>query len=257
MATKWHAWVAGACCLAGRFQKRNSRLRSEEGQSTFEEIFLYACPKFITANGPPYDDPAALAQLLNPPAPSSPTSPSTPNAPISDPTHRHLRALTAHFLSLTPVPVLRSLLKLYTSLDARKLAGFLDAGVDEEEVLSWMMVMKNAGRCIGRVNMTAGADRDGEKGATTNGASSNGGGSLLDGEWMSVSDLNFVIDEVRCACAMVYDADLETEHDSHCRVDRWETVCRVVYPEFGACSAGVGWVACVAVASKNTGKGRR
>ncbi|KAG9311394.1 RNA polymerase I-associated factor PAF67-domain-containing protein [Chiua virens] len=167
--------------------------RGEEGLSTFEEIFLYACPKFITASGPPYDDPTTLAQLINPPTPSSPTSPSGPSPPVSDPTHRHLRALTAHFMSLTPVPVLRSLLKLYTSLDARKLAGFLDAGVDEEEVLSWMMVMKNAGRCIGRVNITAGADKDEDKG--TNGTSSSGGDSLLDGEWMSISDLNFVIDE--------------------------------------------------------------
>ncbi|KAF8546864.1 eukaryotic translation initiation factor 3 subunit 6 [Imleria badia] len=169
--------------------------RGEEGLSTFEEIFLYACPKFITANGPPYDDPTALGLLLNPPTPSSPTSTSAPNNTASDPTHRHLRALTAHFMSLTPVPVLRSLLKLYTSLDARKLAGFLDAGVDEEEVLSWMMVMKNAGRCIGRVSIAAGVDKDDEKGAGSNGAPSNGGGSLLDGEWMSISDLNFVIDE--------------------------------------------------------------
>ncbi|KAF9223203.1 eukaryotic translation initiation factor 3 subunit 6 [Gyrodon lividus] len=168
--------------------------RGEEGLSTFEEIFLYACPKFIAANGPPYDDPTALALLLNPPTPASPVSPSAPapRATTSDPTHRHLRALTAHFLSLTHVPVLRSLLKLYTSLDARKLAGFLDAGVDEEEVLSWMMVMKNAGRCVGRVNIAASVDKDEEKGGTAGGAT---GGSLLDGEWMSISDLNFVIDE--------------------------------------------------------------
>lgn len=176
----------------------NSRTHSEEGLSTFEEIFLYACPKFITANGPPYDDPTTLGLLLNPAMPSSPTSPSAPNN-ASDPTHRHLRALTAHFSSLTPVPVLRSLLKLYTSLDARKLAGFLDAGVDEEEVLSWMMVMKNAGRCVGRVNIAAGPDKDEEKGAAAS------GGSLLDGEWMSISDLNFVIDEVRVCCLCTHE----------------------------------------------------
>ncbi|KIJ12736.1 hypothetical protein PAXINDRAFT_156845 [Paxillus involutus ATCC 200175] len=172
--------------------------RGEEGLGTFEEIFLYACPKFICANGPPYDDPNALALLLNPPTPASPSSPSAPKPTTSDPTHRHLRALTAHFLSLTHVPVLRSLLKLYTSLDARKLAGFLDAGVDEEEVLSWMMVMKNAGRCVGRVNIAAVADKDEEKGGATNGTPASGSGargSLLDGEWMSISDLNYVIDE--------------------------------------------------------------
>lgn len=234
----------------------NSRTHREEGLSTFEEIFLYACPKFITANGPPYDDPTALGLLLNPPTPSSP---SVQTNTASDPTHRHLRALTAHYLSLTPVPVLRSLLKLYTSLDARKLTGFLDAGVDEEEVLSWMMVMKNAGRCIGRVNIAAGADKDEEKGATN-------GGSLLDGEWMSISDLNFVIDEVR-SCVGVGGLGLtwaRTEHDPHCGIDSRETLCGVVYPEFRTCGAGAGWVACVAVAGvcvgacENTGqRGRR
>jgi len=172
---------------------------SEEALGVFEEIFLYACPKFINANPPPYDDPNALALLINPPTPSSPTSPSTPNtasAPSpADPTQRHLRALSAHFLALAPIPTLRSLLKLYTSLDARKLTGFLDAGVDEEEVLSWMMVMKNAGRCVGRVRAVAGSDKDEKNGAST--ANGNGvGSSLLDGQWMSISDLNFVIDEV-------------------------------------------------------------
>ncbi|KAL4080076.1 RNA polymerase I-associated factor PAF67-domain-containing protein [Scleroderma yunnanense] len=182
-----------------RYGEQMTRMgRGEEGLSAFEEIFLYACPKFITANPPPYDDPTALALLINPPTPSSPSSPSTPNTPSApspaDPTQRHLRALSAHFVALTPVPTLRSLLKLYTSLDARKLTGFLDASVDDEEVLSWMMVMKNAGRCVGRVRAVAGADKDEKNGTlTTNG---NGvGSSLLDGQWMSISDLNFVIDE--------------------------------------------------------------
>lgn len=236
----------------------------EEGVSTFEEIFLYACPKFITANGPPYDDPTALGLLLNPPTPPSPTSQSAQNK-VLDPTHRHLRALTAHLLSLTPVPVLRSLLKLYTSLDARKLTGFLDAGVDEEEVLSWMMVMKNAGRCIGRVNITAGADKDEEKGTGTNGSSSsNGGGSLLGGEWMSISDLNFVIDEVREGGreGVLVLISAWIEHDSHCGIDSWEALCGVVYPELRACCAGAGWVARVAVAVcvctwESAGQGRR
>ncbi|KAG6334199.1 hypothetical protein ID866_4884 [Astraeus odoratus] len=179
-----------------RYGEQMSRMGrgSEEGLPTFEEIFLYACPKFITANSPPYDDPTALALLINPPTPASPGSPSAPNASttspsLTDPTQRHLRALSAHYLALTPVPTLRSLLKLYTSLDTRKLTGFLDAGVDEEEVLSWMMVMKNAGRCVGRVRTVANADKD-EKSA-----GNSADGSLLAGEWMSISDLNFVIDE--------------------------------------------------------------
>lgn len=81
---------------------------------------------------------------------------------------------------MSPVPTLRSFLKLYTSLGAKKLANFLDA--DEEEMVQEMMVMKQASRSVSRV---AGA---GEK------------GGLLDGQTISTSDLNFVIDEVGALC---------------------------------------------------------
>jgi len=57
-------------------------------------------------------------------------------------------------------------------LDTNKLAGFLD--VDEEEMVQQMMVMKQASRSIGRVGS--------EKGH-------------LEGQTISNSDLDFVIDE--------------------------------------------------------------
>lgn len=200
MATKLGACAEGMCltlpsrCGHSIFFFFHSF--SEEGLSTFEELFLYACPKFICANSPPYDDPAALASMLIPPTPTSP-SPQNPSVVLGDPTQRHLRAASSHFMSLTPVSSLKSLLKLYTSLDAQKLTGFLDtsgAGVDEEEVLSWMMVMKNAGRCVGRVNTSGSTAANGEK---DNDEGSRPSESLLGGEWMSISDLNFVIDQVR------------------------------------------------------------
>jgi len=74
-----------------------------------------------------------------------------------------------------PVPTLRSFLKLYTSLGAKKLANFLDA--DEEELVQEMMVLKQASRSISRVAASEGA-------------------SLLEGQTITTSDLNFVIDEV-------------------------------------------------------------
>ena len=67
-------------------------------------------------------------------------------------------------------------MKLYTSLGAKKLASFLDA--DEEELVQEMMVLKQASRSISRV---AGSEST----------------SLLDGQTITTSDLNFVIDEVR------------------------------------------------------------
>jgi hypothetical protein len=93
--------------------------------------------------------------------------------PPQEPVQRHLSLFLSDVRAQAPVPTLRSFLKLYTSLDAKKLANFLDA--DEEEMVQQMMVMKQASRSISRV----GND-----------------GSLLDGQTISTSDLNFVIDEV-------------------------------------------------------------
>ncbi|KAL0958932.1 hypothetical protein HGRIS_014248 [Hohenbuehelia grisea] len=142
----------------------------DEAIPAFEELFLYACPKFITANAPPYDNPAALSVLLSPGSPS-PVTPA-PSA-TQDPTHRLLALFLADVSANAQVPTLRSFLKLYTSLGASKLANFLDA--DEEEMVQEMMVMKQASRSVSRVG--------------------DSGRGLLDGQTISTSDLNFVIDE--------------------------------------------------------------
>jgi hypothetical protein len=81
----------------------------EEALQAFEELFLYACPKFITANPPPYDDAEALQAYIEKP----PTEPSA----------RHLSHFLSDVRAQQAVPTLRSFLKLYTSLDAAKLAG--------------------------------------------------------------------------------------------------------------------------------------
>lgn len=148
---------------------------SDEALAAFEELFLYACPKFIHANSPPYDDPVALSQLITPQSPSSePPVDELPNG-YSDPAQRHLRLFLSDVSAQAPVPTLRSFLKLYTSLGSKKLANFLDA--DEEEMVQEMMVMKQFSRSISRVG--------GEK------------GGLLEGQTISTSDMNFVIDQVR------------------------------------------------------------
>ncbi|KAF7324786.1 Eukaryotic translation initiation factor 3 subunit L [Mycena kentingensis (nom. inval.)] len=135
----------------------------EEAVPAFKELFLYACPKFINANAPPYEDAAAINTLLAQPDDSS---------DASDPAQRHLSLLLSDVVAQTPVPTLRSFLKLYTSLGAKKLANFLDA--DEEEMVQQLMVMKQASRSVTHVP---------------------GGKGLLDGQTASTSDLNFVIDE--------------------------------------------------------------
>ncbi|KII85604.1 hypothetical protein PLICRDRAFT_44932 [Plicaturopsis crispa FD-325 SS-3] len=132
--------------------------RGEEGIPAFEELFIHACPKFISANPPPYDDPEALASIVD--------------EPPLEPAQRHLALFLSDVRAQAPVPTLRSFLKLYTSLDAQKLANFLDA--DEEDMVQQMMVMKQASRSVSRVGNERG---------------------LLEGQTISTSDLNFVINE--------------------------------------------------------------
>jgi translation initiation factor 3 subunit L len=137
---------------------RMSPSTEEESLAAFEELFLYACPKFIPANPPPLLSSSEIASA----------------APFEEPAQRHLQVFLRSVRAQVPVPTLRSFLKLYTSLDAKKLAGFLD--VDEEDIVCQMMVMKQAGLSVSRVG---------------------GGKGLLEGQVAAVSDLNFVIDEVR------------------------------------------------------------
>ncbi|KAI1798246.1 eukaryotic translation initiation factor 3 subunit 6 [Ganoderma leucocontextum] len=142
-----------------RYGEQSGKMsRGEEGIPAFEELFLYACPKFISANPPPYDDAELLASYID--------------GPPVEPAQRHLSLFLSEVRAQAPVPTLRSFLKLYTSLDAKKLASFLDA--DEEEMVQQLMVMKQASRSVSRV--------ENEKG-------------LLDGQMISTSDLDFVINE--------------------------------------------------------------
>lgn len=133
----------------------------EEGLAAFEELFLYACPKFIASGAPPYEDPELLAQYLQSPPP--------------EPAQRHLAIFLGDVKTLGTVPTLRSFLKLYTSLDATKLANFLDS--DEEDLVQQLMGLKLASRSISRAGIE--------------------GGTLLDGETISASDTDFAINEVR------------------------------------------------------------
>ena len=104
----------------------------------------------------------------------SPTEALPEGAPQYDSTHRHLSLFLADVAAYSPVPTLRSFVKLYTSLGAKKLANFMDE--DEEEMVQEMMVVKQASRSVSRVAGTEGT-------------------GLLEGQTITTSDLNFVIDE--------------------------------------------------------------
>jgi translation initiation factor 3 subunit L len=150
---------------------RNSLFDSPDALSAFEELFLYACPKFVSANGPPYEDAGAIDRFV---AASADPDAGHPHSQ-TDCTRRHLDLFLSDVAAHQPVPTLRSFLKLYTSLGTRKLSNFLDA--DEEELVQEMMVLKQASRSVSRV---AGGE----------------GVGLLEGQTITTSDLNFNIDEV-------------------------------------------------------------
>lgn len=175
-----------------------------EAIAAYKELFLFACPKFITANPPPYHDPDALVAFIN--------------EPPEEPAARHLNLFLGDVGARAEVPTLRSYLKLYTSLDASKLAGFLER--DEEELVQLMMVMKSASRGISRVNNE---------------------GTLLDGQVITTTDLDFVINEVRefhCA-ERVSDANESIEYGPRCRIGDQPQVWRVVCAKYGALAEGI------------------
>ncbi|KAG8927777.1 hypothetical protein FRC03_011644 [Tulasnella sp. 419] len=160
----------------------NRMLRGDnESPPAFEELFLFSCPKFISANPPPYHDPELLQLYLQEP-------------PV-DPAQRHLTIFLSNVQLASSVPTLRSFLKLYKSLDAKKLAGFLDKsengeGFGEEELVQQMMVLKQASRSVS--NAKAESATSGGAGSADKEAESSG---LLGGHVVSTSDLDFVIDQ--------------------------------------------------------------
>ncbi|EJD37675.1 hypothetical protein AURDEDRAFT_116753 [Auricularia subglabra TFB-10046 SS5] len=141
--------------LAGareRFGEQTARVARGDAAAC-DELFGYACPKFIAPDGGAGWDHQALFR----------------------------EEVKAQLGSGT----LRGFLKMYKTVDVRKMAAFLEADFApaaeaagdsvEEEVLMEMMVLKQASRSLSRLPGDA--------------------GSLLDGESVCTSDLDFVIDE--------------------------------------------------------------
>lgn len=146
---------------------------------------MYACPKFISPNAPPYQDSELLSQYVAEP-------------PV-EPAQRHCALFLTDVRTMTPVPTLRSFLKLYKSLDTKRLAGLVTSGEKagedgekteeeaEEELVEQMMVLKLASRSLSRPDAAA----------SSSGAAARIPGGHLGGTVVGTSDLDFVIDEVR------------------------------------------------------------
>ncbi|WWD17147.1 eukaryotic translation initiation factor 3 subunit L [Kwoniella shandongensis] len=132
----------------------------DEAIETFKDLYLSAAPRYLNVNPPPYEDSAALESYLA-------------NPPI-DAINRHLDLFLSDVAAVKGVSNIRNLLKLYTSIDASKLAAFSATEEDgEEEILQQLMVLKAASRTY---------------------AKGSGEGTLLDGERIVTNNLDFTID---------------------------------------------------------------
>jgi translation initiation factor 3 subunit L len=98
--------------------------RGELDDAILEELFLFACPKFINPIPPDWDQPEGIA----------------------DPTAHHLQVFKIMVKSEGVVGTLRSYLKLYKSIEIGKLAGFL--GVEKDVLRELLLVFKTKAKQV-------------------------------------------------------------------------------------------------------------
>ena len=78
-------------------------------EAAFDELFSYACPKFVTPQPPAYDDPMANNS--------------------QDAYRLQLKVFLQEVRSASALPLLRSFLKLYTAIPLAKLAALMELDV--------------------------------------------------------------------------------------------------------------------------------
>lgn len=143
-----------------------------ESLPIFEELFKAACPKFISPVPPNFDEPEANI----------------------DPMEHHLSIFMDEVKTNMWSPTVKSYLRLYTTMDLKKLAGFLD--VESEELRSWLLVTKQRAKQL----------RWNERG-------------LLDGDLVNVSDLDYAMQGVSIAPCPAVTRDVTHEESRRCGVD--------------------------------------
>ncbi|KAJ1729014.1 hypothetical protein LPJ61_003728 [Coemansia biformis] len=133
-------------------QQHRIQRGGEEAVEVLSDLFLYSCPKFIVPNPPNYDDLEAAAAAMEPQA-------------------FQLQVFLREARLQLVVPMLRSFLKLYTTMSLDQLAAVLE--IDRAELRNQLMVYKQ--RCR-QVRWTSGPD-------------------LLNGEPALATDLDFALQE--------------------------------------------------------------
>lgn len=110
--------------LREKYGEQFNRLQrgGPESLPLFEELFRSACPKFISPTPPEFDNPEINI----------------------DPVEHHLRIFMDEVKNNMWSPTVKSYLKLYTTMDLKKLAGFLE--VEPEKLRNWLLVNKQRSR---------------------------------------------------------------------------------------------------------------
>lgn len=137
--------------LREKYGEQFNRLQrgGPESLPLFEELFRSACPKFISPTPPDFDNPSINID------------------PIDHQCAIFMEEVKANMWS----PTVKSYLKLYTTMDLKKLAGFLD--VKPQQLRNWLLVNKQRSRQV----------RWSE-------------GGLLDGDVVNSSDLDYAMEGV-------------------------------------------------------------
>ncbi|KAJ2503749.1 hypothetical protein GGH96_000089 [Coemansia sp. RSA 1972] len=131
-------------------QQHKVQRGGDEAVEILSELFRFASPKFITPNPPNYD---------------------APEETVVEPQDFQLKVFLREAKLQLVVPMLRSFLKLYTTMDLAQLAAVLDVGADE--LRTQLMVYKLRYR---QVKWAGGAD-------------------LLGGEVVPTTDLDFALQQ--------------------------------------------------------------
>ncbi|KAH9877437.1 hypothetical protein IAQ61_002803 [Plenodomus lingam] len=137
--------------LREKYGEQFNRLQrgGPEALPLFEELFRTACPKFISPTPPDFDNPEVNI----------------------DPVEHHLRIFMDEVKNNMMSPTVKSYLKLYTTMDLKKLAGFLE--VEPEKLRCWLLVNKQRNR---QIRWTE--------------------GGLLDGDIVNSGDLDYAMEGV-------------------------------------------------------------
>ncbi|CAD0114354.1 unnamed protein product [Aureobasidium uvarum] len=115
----------------------------------FEDLFRQACPRFISPTPPDFDNPSVNV----------------------DPIEHHLSIFMEEVKNNMWSPTVRSYLKLYTTMDIKKLAGFLE--IDADTLRGWLLVNKQRSKQVRHTE-----------------------GGLLDGDVVTTNDLDYAMQGV-------------------------------------------------------------